>query len=422
MWHQHVHERNERDKRPRDLFDPTDRIAKLIRLLSSPVDGEVVNAARALDRVLAGAGGFHHLAEVVEANWYPQPPPKPKPPPEPKHDWQIMAAHLLKYRHVLLGSRELDFLQNMQRSRTAPTDKQWKWLGDIEARLPPGQRMASLSAQPFNLAQAVSAIVMQTMLQRLRSAAPAPRRRLRRKGRGERPPFNFSRARIHEIARVVMHRHGELPDTDDCDVYLDAVAAHLDPSDYLRFAARCGVTLAAGDIAPPRKIKADTLAQMLRITNAEREDLALRTIGACDVSKAERTKRRKAKDRERKRARRMAVGAIPRDMSLSRTRPWEREGISRRTWYRRRQMLGTNSSAILLSSFTADELVPPPPTAAASTACEAGHDTATDTVSGRPNTAATPHKRRHRGGGRATAQDCRRVHATDGEGTPAHVQ
>ena len=34
MWRQHVSDGNKRDKRPRDLFDPTDRIAKLIRLLA----------------------------------------------------------------------------------------------------------------------------------------------------------------------------------------------------------------------------------------------------------------------------------------------------------------------------------------------------------------------------------------------------
>jgi hypothetical protein len=143
MWRE-VPDEKEKDKRPRDLFDATDKLAKLIRLLSSPVDGEVVSAARALHRVLTDAGGFHHLADVVEAHWRPpvvvQPPPKP---PEPKYDWQILAARLLKFRHVLLGDRELDFLQNMRRSQTAPTDKQWKWMGDIEARLTPDQRMAS---------------------------------------------------------------------------------------------------------------------------------------------------------------------------------------------------------------------------------------------------------------------------------------
>jgi hypothetical protein len=151
MWRQHLSdddERDKRDERPRDLFDPTDRIAKLIRLLASPVDGEVVGAARALHRVLADAGGFHHLADVVEANW--RPPiviqPLPKPPPEPKHDWQISAARLLQHPEILIVSAridEIDFLINIRKSRVAPSEKQWKWLGDIEARLPPGQRMAS---------------------------------------------------------------------------------------------------------------------------------------------------------------------------------------------------------------------------------------------------------------------------------------
>jgi hypothetical protein len=116
------------------------RIAKLIQLFASPVDGKVVGAARALDRVLTCAGGFHHLADVVEAHWR-------APivvPPEPKPGWQIPAARLLQYPNILLGNRESDVLQNKQRSRIAPTDKPWKWLGDIEARLRSSeQRMAS---------------------------------------------------------------------------------------------------------------------------------------------------------------------------------------------------------------------------------------------------------------------------------------
>jgi hypothetical protein len=123
-------------------------IAKLSRLLASPVEGEVVGAARALDWILANAGGFHHLAEFVEAHW--RPPiviqRQPKPPPEPKHDWQILAARLLHYPEVLIVSARIDevnFLNNMRRSRGAPSEKQWKWLSDIEARLPPVRRRAS---------------------------------------------------------------------------------------------------------------------------------------------------------------------------------------------------------------------------------------------------------------------------------------
>jgi hypothetical protein len=113
------------------LLEQAERlIAKLIRLLASPVDRKVVAAVRAL----LDSAGIDHLADVVEANW--------RPPPEPKlkHDWQIRAAHLLRYLEILRGDRELDFLQNMRRSRTAPTEKQWKRLGSIEARLPSEQR------------------------------------------------------------------------------------------------------------------------------------------------------------------------------------------------------------------------------------------------------------------------------------------
>jgi hypothetical protein len=131
MWHQ-VQPENGGGK-ALDLFDPRDGIAKLIRLLASPVDGEVVGAARPLDRVLTCAGGFH-LADVVEANW--KPPAKPKP-----EWWQLLAGNLLEHPEILLGSRERDFLRNVQRSPVQPTNKQVKWMNNIAARLP--QRMAS---------------------------------------------------------------------------------------------------------------------------------------------------------------------------------------------------------------------------------------------------------------------------------------
>jgi hypothetical protein len=117
-----------------DLFNPSERIAKLVRLLASDRDGEALSAARALGRTLAGFGGLNHLGDLIETHWHP--PVAPKPEPEPiKPDWHVLAARLLKYPEILLGSRERSFLHNMQRSRTAPTTAQWKWLHDIEARL-----------------------------------------------------------------------------------------------------------------------------------------------------------------------------------------------------------------------------------------------------------------------------------------------
>jgi hypothetical protein len=111
------------------------RISKLLRLLSTPLDGEALGAVRALQRVLADAGAnFHHLADIVEANWRAQvvdlfgkSEPKLKP-------WQQQAAELLKYPEVLLGGRERNFVGNMRKSRYAPTALQEKWMNDIAAR------------------------------------------------------------------------------------------------------------------------------------------------------------------------------------------------------------------------------------------------------------------------------------------------
>jgi hypothetical protein len=92
----------------------------------------VVATARALGRTLAGFGGLNHLGDVVETHWRP---PEPKPEPEPIRAawWQPLAGRLLEHPEILLGSRERDFLRNMQRSPVPPTN-QVKWLNDIAAR------------------------------------------------------------------------------------------------------------------------------------------------------------------------------------------------------------------------------------------------------------------------------------------------
>src|SRR4051794_30162849 len=83
---------------------------------------------------------------------------------------------------------------------------------------------------------------------------------------------------------------------------------------------------------------------MLCVTACERDVCRLWMIDAVDESKADRAVRRAAerrvRDRERKRANRAEKGgSVTRDLyeaeSLSRAKPWEAEGISRATWYRR---------------------------------------------------------------------------------------
>jgi hypothetical protein len=90
----------------------------------------------------------------------------------------------------------------------------------------------------------------------------------------------------------------------------------------------------------PQRWKADALAWRLRLTKEQRRMLGITTIGAIDESKALRAKRRRQKERERKERARRAKGIKPRaeyeKQAISAAKPWEAEGISRRTWYRRR--------------------------------------------------------------------------------------
>lgn len=112
------------------------KIGKLVRLLSTDRDGELLAAGRALQRVLADAGAdFHYLASIVEAHWIAPIVDLSEHKRESKlQPWQQQAAEPLNYPEILLGDRELNFLQNMSRARYAPTKLQEKWLGDIAAR------------------------------------------------------------------------------------------------------------------------------------------------------------------------------------------------------------------------------------------------------------------------------------------------
>jgi hypothetical protein len=101
-------------------------------------------------------------------------------------------------------------------------------------------------------------------------------------------------------------------------------------------------------LAAPSAFKADQLAKRIGLTDERRSRLKIKTIGAIDVPKKEREKRRKAKDAEYRRARRRKAGAKPRAeyeaQSTEQTKPWLALGISRRTWFRRRDVLAKEQS------------------------------------------------------------------------------
>jgi hypothetical protein len=96
---------------------------KLIPLLASNHDGEVVATVRAIGRVLK-SGGFdwHDLAA-----WLRTPVTQ-----IPHVDWRLNVRFCFENAD-LLNKRELDFITNIARGRK-PTDKQVKWLCAIADR------------------------------------------------------------------------------------------------------------------------------------------------------------------------------------------------------------------------------------------------------------------------------------------------
>jgi hypothetical protein len=101
------------------------------------------------------------------------------------------------------------------------------------------------------------------------------------------------------------------------------------------------------------------LGERLRLTNAERERLKLWTIAPYNMNQHGLLQQRKAKAKARMRRLRLLQGRKPRAKyeadSANRNKPWEIEGISRRTYYRRR---GTSVCAVRLEEA---ENTPVPP-------------------------------------------------------------
>jgi hypothetical protein len=177
--------------------------------------------------------------------------------------------------------------------------------------------------------------------------------------------YNRTAHRLRELEKIISYRYNAiLPITEDADVFLFTAAkllrrnledrcglpssddvldrlavwaerwAHFTPVEHLR-------KMVALAMRRPILEKADALGALLSLTYADRQYLNITTIGACDVSKAERQSLSKQKKRDRDRIRaaekRRLAGVRPRATSLSATRPWEADAISRRTWERRQK-------------------------------------------------------------------------------------
>ncbi len=153
--------------------------------------------------------------------------------------------------------------------------------------------------------------------------------------------------RLRELERLFAFRYGDTLPNDDSERDDLIVAAHTIAAlegDVAAWARQWAPWFTAAEIrklvastATPSKFSAATLAWRLHLTDAERTALKITTIGAVDVTKAERLARRKQRKAARKAARRREAGAKPQASSLSRTKPWQAAGMSRATWYRQRR-------------------------------------------------------------------------------------
>jgi hypothetical protein len=168
----------------------------------------------------------------------------------------------------------------------------------------------------------------------------------------ERTPVSLAILRQHELQRLFGSRYGHvLPDDDAGRDDALIMAHHLAGSrDAERRISRwLGLwapwmgpievtSLVAKVVAKPLRWTADKLGTRLNLSELERGNLRITTIGPVGVTKAERAALRRYRARIRENQRRRSAGAKPRAdyeaNSVSRNKPWESLGMSRASRYR----------------------------------------------------------------------------------------
>jgi hypothetical protein len=159
--------------------------------------------------------------------------------------------------------------------------------------------------------------------------------------------------RIAELCRLFRARYGgqHLPDDDAGREDARIIAHHLAhvPGDQRRRVASWLATWAPwmrldeldAVLAKPLRWRADKLGRRLNLTETERSRLNITTIGTVDMTKDERAAARKARKRQAKREKRRKQGIKPRAeyeaSAIGHGKPWEAEGVSKATWYRRQR-------------------------------------------------------------------------------------
>jgi hypothetical protein len=155
----------------------------------------------------------------------------------------------------------------------------------------------------------------------------------RPKPRGRTTPRQIATLRLHDLARLFRARWGiTLPDDDagreDMMTAVNHLASLKEPlkriDDWLGLwcpwiTLRERNTIAAEAMIHPQRWKADQLAWRLRLTYADRQALAITTIGAIDVPRRDRIKLRryKAAHRAKWHKRRIRLANLAKRLSVT---------------------------------------------------------------------------------------------------------
>ena len=194
----------------------------------------------------------------------------------------------------------------------------------------------------------------------------------RKKHKGPSKPWNMTDARIEDMLIVFRRRYGPLLPDDDCGRDdLELFAQHLAfrrgalVEHLAEFAALYAPWATAEEIAAicefvggnRRAFSAHELGQQLRLTQEERDALKHKVIRTHDATDESMKAARRAKDRAAKAEKRRKAGAKPHAMSAARLKPWKAEGMSKATWYRRRQKASETNSSAPKNTIADDETV-----------------------------------------------------------------
>ena len=108
------------------------RLKKLLLMLSSDRDGEVINAVHLIDAALRGVGADWH--DLVGGLLAPTGTQSSHDNDDRDLDWRVMREFCLQHLH-LLRPREHEFITSLGEWHGHPTERQSAWLSSIYARV-----------------------------------------------------------------------------------------------------------------------------------------------------------------------------------------------------------------------------------------------------------------------------------------------